>query len=137
MIVGGRGADLSAIVAIELISTAGSMFHHHAISAFKPSFRQTSGGKSRNTGRWMLQVDCIDLVQLHWWDYRVPGLIDTLRWLSDLQAEGLIRSLGVTNLDTVHVEQITDAGIQLVSNQVWFYPLSRYKMLQMCGMLVP
>ena len=38
--------------------------------------------------------------------------------LADLQAQGLIRSVGVTNINTFWVEKMTDADIPLVSNQV-------------------
>lgn len=47
----------------------------------------------------------------------MPGLVDTMLALADLQADGWITSLGVTNLDTRAVERITDADISLVSNQ--------------------
>ena len=60
----------------------------------------------------------VDMVQLHWWDYSVPGMMDVMNVLADLQAEGRIRSIGATNLDTAAVEKITDADINLVSNQV-------------------
>jgi len=70
----------------------------------------------------MLQVQAIDLVQVHWWDYAIPGLMDVMNVLSDLQAEGHIRSIGATNLDTSAVEKITDADISLVSNQVTSSP---------------
>lgn len=76
--------------------------------------------QEKKTLTWVceLQVKQIDLIQLHWWDYGVPGLMDVIYRLADLQAEGVVRSIGVTNLDTAHVETITDAGINLVSNQV-------------------
>ncbi len=65
-----------------------------------------------------MQVQAIDMVQLHWWDYDVPGLMDVMYVLADLQSDGHIRSIGATNLDTAAVEKITDADINLVSNQV-------------------
>ena len=65
-----------------------------------------------------MQVLTVDMIQVHWWDYSVPGLMDVMNVLSDLQAEGRIRSIGATNLDTAAVEKITDADINLVSNQV-------------------
>lgn len=87
--------------------------------------------------RRALQVQAIDLVQVHWWDYAIPGLMDVMNVLSDLQAEGHIRSIGATNLDTSAVEKITDADISLVSNQVQFSlldrrPLGPNGMLQLC-----
>ena len=62
------------------------------------------------------------MVQLHWWDYDVAGLRDTMLVLADLQADGQIQSLGTTNLDTQAIEMLTDADIRLVSNQVDLLP---------------
>lgn len=72
----------------------------------------------------------IDLVQVHWWDYDIPGLMDVMNVLSDLQAEGHIRSIGATNLDTRAVEKITDADVKLVSNQVVFTCLPLLKVVE-------
>ena len=30
-----------------------------------------------------LGVDCLDLVQLHWWDYDVPGYVEAAAWLDE------------------------------------------------------
>lgn len=40
-----------------------------------------------------LQVAQLDLVQLHWWDYNIPGMVDTAKALADLQAKGLIKQV--------------------------------------------
>lgn len=39
-----------------------------------------------------MQVDSLDCVQFHWWDYRDKRYLDALGHLSDLQQEGLIRT---------------------------------------------
>ena len=44
-----------------------------------------------------LCVERLDLVQFAWWDYAIPGYIETALHLTDLQKEGKIRYLGVTN----------------------------------------
>ena len=78
------------------------------------------------------QLDC---VQLHWWDYSVPGLLDVGKWLTELQAAGKIRSLGVTNLDCTSLRALLDAGVPIVSNQVQFSLLDRRPlngMVQLC-----
>lgn len=38
-----------------------------------------------------MQVDSLDCLQFHWWDYRDKRYLDALGHLSDLQQEGLIR----------------------------------------------
>lgn len=67
-----------------------------------------------------MAVPALDLLQFHWWDYRDPAYLDALRHLADLQAEGKIRHLGLTNFDTERLEIITRQGIRIVSNQVQY-----------------
>ncbi|MEE8523125.1 MAG: aldo/keto reductase [Thermoanaerobaculia bacterium] len=72
-----------------------------------------------------LGVECLDLVQFHWWDYAVPGYVETASWLDELRREGKIRLLGVTNFDVPHLEEILGAGVEIVSNQVQYSLLDR------------
>ena len=66
-----------------------------------------------------LQAKQVDLVQLHWWDYGVSGLKDVILTLGDLQSMGMVKSIGVTNFDTHHLEMLTDLDVPIVSNQVY------------------
>ncbi|MBA9026422.1 aldo/keto reductase [Peribacillus huizhouensis] len=61
--------------------------------------------------------DVLDLVQFHWWDYDVPGYIETAGDLLRLKEKGKIRNIAVTNFDTKHLKEIVDAGIPIVSCQ--------------------
>jgi aryl-alcohol dehydrogenase-like predicted oxidoreductase len=45
-------------------------------------------------------VERLELLQFHWWDYKNDGYLDALKHLSDLQQEGKIRHLALTNFDT-------------------------------------
>jgi aryl-alcohol dehydrogenase-like predicted oxidoreductase len=63
-------------------------------------------------------VGCLDLLQFHWWDYGDPRYLDALKHLADLQGEGKIRHLGLTNFDTERLGIIVDQGVRIVSNQV-------------------
>lgn len=63
-------------------------------------------------------VDCIDLLQFHWWDYLNPGYLDALKYLSEMQREGKIKMLGLTNFDTAHLRIIVKSGIKIHTNQV-------------------
>lgn len=38
-----------------------------------------------------MQVETLDCVQFHWWDYKDKRYLDALGHLSDLQQEGVIR----------------------------------------------
>lgn len=67
----------------------------------------------------------IDLLQFHSWNYADPGYLDTLVHLQELKEEGLIRHLGLTNVDTPHLRIIIHSGIEVVSNQVCFSVLDQ------------
>ncbi|CAK6976361.1 uncharacterized oxidoreductase YccK-like [Scomber scombrus] len=82
-----------------------------------------------------MQVDSLDCVQFHWWDYRDKRYLDALGHLSDLQQEGLIRELSLTNFDTQRLEEITNKGIRISSNQVQYSLIDQRpaaKMEQFC-----
>jgi aryl-alcohol dehydrogenase-like predicted oxidoreductase len=72
-----------------------------------------------------LGVDALDLVQFHWWDFHVPGWVETAGWLEDMKREGKIRNLGVTNFDEGHLAELLEAGAGIVSNQVQYSVLDR------------
>jgi len=78
---------------------------------------------------WVRRLDC---VQLHWWDYQDKRYIECLRMLSQLQSEGMIREVSVTNFDTKRLMEAEMAGTKISTNQVQFSlvdmrPLSRMK----------
>lgn len=80
-------------------------------------------------------VTSLDLLQFHWWEYGDDAYLDALRHLADLQQEGKIRHLALTNFDTEHLRIITDHGIKIVSNQVQYSLLDRRpenKMAALC-----
>ncbi len=65
-----------------------------------------------------LGVERLDLVQFHWWDYAIPGVVDAALHLRDLQQDGKIDLIGVTNFDTTHLLSMLDAGVPVASHQV-------------------
>lgn len=75
--------------------------------------------------RERLGLRALDLVQFHWWDYDIPGLVDAARYLDALRREGKIRHLAVTNFDTVHLTAILEAGVPIVSHQLQYSLLDR------------
>ena len=72
-----------------------------------------------------LRVSSLDLLQLHAWRYCDPAWLDGLFHLRDLREAGLVRHLGVTNLDAAHLGMAVASGVELVSNQVCFSLLDR------------
>jgi aryl-alcohol dehydrogenase-like predicted oxidoreductase/enamine deaminase RidA (YjgF/YER057c/UK114 family) len=67
-----------------------------------------------------LRTESIDLLQYHAWNYADPSWLETLYDLQDLKREGLIRELGLTNVNTAHLRMVRMSGIEVVSNQVSF-----------------
>ena len=72
-----------------------------------------------------LRVERLDLVQFHWWDWEVPGYVDTAGWLDELRCAGKLRLLATTNFDAGHLRELFDAGIEVVSDQVQYSLLDR------------
>ncbi len=82
-----------------------------------------------------MDVPSLDLMQFHWWEYRDSSYLDALKCMAELQTEGKIKHLALTNFDTEHLQIITDAGIKIVSNQVQFSLVDRrpeVHMIQFC-----
>lgn len=67
-----------------------------------------------------LQVERLDLVQFHWWDYAVPGAVAAMAWLDEIRHAGKIRFVGGTNFDIPHTRAILEAGVPLLSMQTQY-----------------
>jgi aryl-alcohol dehydrogenase-like predicted oxidoreductase len=67
-----------------------------------------------------MNVDAIDVVQFHWWDYSDTSYLDALHHLSKIRDDGKIRHIGLTNFDTERIEIMVENGFKLVSNQVQY-----------------
>jgi len=67
-----------------------------------------------------MNVDVIDVIQFHWWDYNDANYIDALHQLTKLRDDGKISYLALTNFDTERIQIMVDNGIQLISNQVQY-----------------
>ncbi|HEV2189825.1 MAG TPA: aldo/keto reductase, partial [Stellaceae bacterium] len=86
--------------------------------------------------RRRMRVDCLDLLQFHWWDYSDRRYLDALKHLADLRDEGQIRHLALTNFDTERLAIIADAGVRIVSNQVQYSLVDRRpaaRMVEYCA----
>ncbi len=81
-----------------------------------------------------LNKERLDLVQFHWWDYDIPGFIETAGYLVRLQEKGLIHHIATTNFDTPHLKMLLDAGIPVVSNQIQYSVLDHRPEKQMVNL---
>ena len=80
-------------------------------------------------------LDCLDLLQFHWWDYNNPFYMDALKYLSKLRDENIIKHIGLTNFDTDRLQIIIDSGLQIVTNQIQYSIIDRrpeVKMVPFC-----
>ena len=82
------------------------------------NMKYTEGIVDRSLRR--MHREALDLVQFHWWDYDVPGMLDTAFDLVRLQEKGKIRNIGMCNMDTAALKLFVDAGIPVVSNQAQY-----------------
>ncbi|XP_047968659.1 LOW QUALITY PROTEIN: flagellar radial spoke protein 5 [Salvia hispanica] len=85
-----------------------------------PPVKMTSSyvRESINVSRKRMDVASLDMLQFHWWDYSNLGYLDALKHLTDLKEEGKIKTVALTNFDTVRLQKILENGIPVVSNQV-------------------
>eukprot|EP00607_Mallomonas_marina_P010737 CAMPEP_0182421776 /NCGR_PEP_ID=MMETSP1167-20130531/7268_1 /TAXON_ID=2988 /ORGANISM="Mallomonas Sp, Strain CCMP3275" /LENGTH=323 /DNA_ID=CAMNT_0024599247 /DNA_START=378 /DNA_END=1349 /DNA_ORIENTATION=+ len=73
-----------------------------------------------NRSLYRMRREQLDLLQFHWWDYSNKYYYDAADALISLQQDGKIRNLGLTNFDTVHMSDLLEQGMPVVSNQVSF-----------------
>ncbi|MCW2791357.1 MAG: aldo/keto reductase [Nocardioides sp.] len=70
-----------------------------------------------------LGLDHLDLHLIHWPNPRVGRFPEAWRALVDLQKEGLVRSVGVSNFTEEHLARIIDeTGVTPVVNQIELHP---------------
>ena len=72
-----------------------------------------------------LDLECVAVMQFHWWRYESPEYLDALEGLARLREEGLIREIGLTNFDAAHLKMALSHGLPIASNQVCFSLLDR------------
>ena len=81
--------------------------------------------------RRRMGVESLDLLQFHWWDYADERYLSAVAHLKELQSEGQIKHLALTNFDTEHLRIIIERGIGIVSNQVQYSLVDRRPAIRM------
>ncbi len=80
--------------------------------------RSVEDGIDRSLRR--LQMEALDLVQFHWWDFAVPGYIEAALALTTLREKGKIQHIGVTNFDVPRLQELLSAGVPILSHQLQY-----------------
>lgn len=79
--------------------------------------------KGFEESRTNLGVDYIDLYLIHWPMPRLDKYVDSFTAMAKLQADGLIRSIGVSNFTIEHLTRVMDeTGVTPAVNQVELHP---------------
>lgn len=116
------------------LEKAGSLSGLVGLTKFVPN----PGTMSRNLVERAIRVSLakmnmqrLDLVQFHWWDYENMQYLDALKHLTALQNEGKIKHIGLTNFDTERMQIMVDNGFHIVSNQVQYSIIDQRPQVEM------
>jgi len=90
-----------------------------------PRLRRRDVQQIVDTSLARLGQERLDLVQFHWWDYRVPGYVEAMHWLHDLKSAGKVELIGTTNFDTARLSEIVASGVSVTTNQLQYSVLDR------------
>ncbi len=84
--------------------------YQQARRAFKASLQQ-------------LELDYLDMYLIHWPVPAHDRYVETWKTFIELQSEGLVRAIGVSNFQPAHLERlITETGVTPAVNQVELHP---------------
>lgn len=111
----GRGVAASGIPREEIVVTTKLPGRHHGYAETLASFEES---------RARLGLEYVDLYLIHWPLPRVGKYVDSWRAMIKLREEGLVRSIGVSNFTTDHIERLEkETGILPAVNQIELHPL--------------
>jgi 2,5-diketo-D-gluconate reductase A len=110
----GEGIRRSGVPRDEIIVTSKLPGRYHDLTKARTSVSESL----KNLG-----VDRIDLYLIHWPLPRLARFVDTWKALIEMQAEGLLGSIGVSNFTPQHLSVIIDAtGVVPAVNQIEMHP---------------
>lgn len=110
----GRGIRASDVPRSEIVVTSKIPGRFHG-------YDETLTGFDESIAR--LGLEQLDLLLIHWPLPRLEKYVDTWRALVQLQKDGRVRSIGVSNFTPEHLTKIADAtGVTPAVNQVELHP---------------
>lgn len=79
--------------------------------------------KGFEESRANLGLDYVDLYLIHWPMPRLDRFVESFKAMATLQADGVIRSIGVSNFTTAHLDRvIEETGVTPAVNQIELHP---------------
>jgi diketogulonate reductase-like aldo/keto reductase len=111
----GRAVARSDVPREEIVVTTKLPGRHHGYEETLASFEES---------RQRLGLEYVDLYLIHWPLPRVGRYVDSWRAMIKLRAEGLVRSIGVSNFTREHIERLAaETGVLPSVNQIELHPL--------------
>jgi diketogulonate reductase-like aldo/keto reductase len=106
----GEGIRRSGVDPAELVVTSKVPNGHHGRDAALAAFDETMG---------RLGLERLDLYLIHWPEPQDGLYVETWQALVELQQQGRVRSIGVSNFDAEQLDRVIDAtGVTPAVNQV-------------------
>jgi 2,5-diketo-D-gluconate reductase A len=110
----GDAVRASSVPRDEILVTTKIPGHYHGYDEAK---------KSVSLSLANLGLDYIDLLLIHWPLPKVDKYVDTWRSMIDMQKDGLVKSIGVSNFTEAHLDRIAqETGVLPVVNQIELHP---------------
>ncbi len=110
----GEAIRRAGVAREELVVCSKLPGRHHA---YDDAIRSTRESLDR------LGLDRLDLHLIHWPNPRRGLYVEAWRALVDLQREGLVRSIGVSNFTSAHLQRvIEETGVTPAVNQIELHP---------------
>lgn len=110
----GRGVARSGVPREEVVVTTKLPGRHHGYEETLASFEES---------RARLGLQYVDLYLIHWPLPRVDKFVDSWKAMIKLRADGLVRSIGVSNFTQAHIERLEkETGVLPSVNQIELHP---------------
>ncbi|MFF5516847.1 aldo/keto reductase [Streptomyces coeruleorubidus] len=110
----GRAVASGVVPREEVVVTTKLPGRHHGYEETLASFEES---------RARLGLEYVDLYLIHWPLPRVDRYVDSWKAMIKLREEGLVRSIGVSNFTTAHIERLEkETGVLPSVNQIELHP---------------
>jgi len=110
----GAAVNRSEVSRSEIVVTTKLAGRHHGYEKTLEGFEES---------RSNLDLDYVDLYLIHWPLQRLNLYVDSWRAMIKLQADGLIRSIGVSNFTPQNIQRLVDeTGVTPAVNQIELHP---------------